>query len=154
MPNQHEGPVETYWQTIHNGVRQEKGEIFPMGKDQPGVKFMELWQPIDFSKEDIVITDGSVTKGRSVTLQIDTAEYFGLVIVVGQWIQGFLSKKGQNSKEGLSFIRAFETSQGTVDTLVQYGADSNKFPTLFDALSVGTVVDANGASWKTLEAHY
>ncbi|SMN21246.1 similar to Saccharomyces cerevisiae YLR301W HRI1 Protein of unknown function that interacts with Sec72p and Hrr25p [Maudiozyma saulgeensis] len=154
IPNQHEGPVETYWKTIHNGVREETGEIFPMGKAQPGVKFMEMWQPIDFSKQDLVITDGSVTKGRSVTLKIDTAEYFGLIIVVGQWIQGFLSKKGQHSTEGLSFIRAFETSQGTVNTLVKYGSDFSKFPTLFDALSVGTVVDANGASWETLEAHY
>lgn len=154
IPNQHEGPVETYWKTIHNGVREETGEIFPMGKDKTGVKFMEMWQPIDFNKRDLVIIDGVERSGRSVTLQIDNAEYFGLVIVVGKWIQGFLSKKSEHSTSGLNFIRAFETAQGDLDFVTKYGKDFNKFPTMYDALKQGTLVDSNGIQWSTLEAHY
>ena len=154
IPNQPEGPVETYWKTINNGVREETGEIFPMGHDQPGVKFMEMWQPIDFNKRDPVIIDGVAQQGRSVTLQIDNDEYFGLVIIVGKWIQGFLSKKSEHTAKGLNFIRAFETSQGDLDIVTQYGTDFNKFPTLFDALKQGTLVDSNGIQWETIEAHY
>lgn len=150
----HNGPVETYWQTIASGVRQEKGQIFPGGKDQPGVNFMEMWQPVDFASEQLVIIDGKPQQGRSVTLKIDSKEYNGLVIVVGKWIQGFLSKKGASTAAGLSFVRSYEVPGAPVDTSIKFGADFAKFPTMFDALKVGQTVDANGAAWEVIEAHY
>ncbi|GMM55284.1 Hri1 protein [Maudiozyma humilis] len=150
----HEGPVETYWQTIASGVRQETGEIFPAGKTQPGVKFMEMWQPVDFASEKLVIIGAEAQQGRSVTLKIDSAEFQGLVIVVGKWVQGFLSRKRAAAAEGLSFVRAFEVPGSNVDTAVKFGKDFDKFPTLFDALKVGQTVDANGAQWEVIEAHY
>lgn len=154
VANIHEGPVSTQWETIANGVQQETGEIFPFGKDKAGVKFVEIWQPIDSNSEQFVITDGTNTSNRSIVLKIDNDEYFGMIIVVGKWVQGFLSKKNGSTASGLNSIRAFETGNGTLNTSLKFGSDFDKFPTMYDALKTGMTVDANGAVWDVIEAYY
>lgn len=152
-PNTHRGAVDTFWETWDSGCLKESGTVFPFGKDKEGVDFVELWQPIDAERDEMIIQNHADSKGRSITFKVDNDQYSGLVIVVGRWTQGFLAKKGGASTEGLSFVRTLETAKGETKTLEQYGADVAKFPTKFTDIKKGDKVDVNGLTWDIIEAY-
>ncbi|CCC69893.1 hypothetical protein NCAS_0D03120 [Naumovozyma castellii] len=151
VPNTHRGEVNTTWTTWESGCIQETGKVFPFGKDKEGVSFMELWQPVDANRDELIITNDANSKGKSIVFKVDNAEYEGLVIVVGKWTQGFLSKKNGNSIEGLNFLRLLERESGKVEALVDYGKDAQKFPRDFANLKKGSSVDVNGLTWEVIE---
>lgn len=154
IPNTHSGVVNTTWKTWESGLIEETGTVFPTGSSNPGVDFRELWQPMDFNKSEEVIAplgfDGS--KGKSIVLKVSNAEYDGLLVVVGRWVQGFLSKKNESTTKGLSFIRLIETN-GSYETANKYGVDVAKFPTKFTGLKAGETVESSGLNWEVIEYH-
>ncbi|CCK70985.1 Hri1p KNAG_0F03230 [Huiozyma naganishii CBS 8797] len=154
ISNTHRGKVHTKWTTWESGLLLEQGTVFPFGKDGEGVDFKELWQPIDANRDELVIQDKLESQGRSVTFKVDNNEYFGLVVVVGKWVQGFLAKKNGGSKRDLNFVRLVESAfAGKYTTLERYGVDADKFPCEFDTVKKGDHVTANGVQWEVIEAH-
>ncbi|CCD24389.1 Hri1p NDAI_0D00750 [Naumovozyma dairenensis CBS 421] len=154
VPNTHRGVVNTVWTTWDSGCIKEAGEVFPFGKDKQAVPFIELWQPIDANKEDLVIVQESNKTLKSIVLKIDDSEYSGLVIVVGKWVQGILIKKSDGTKKGLNFMRLQEASNGSYKSLIEYGIDSSKFPKKFDSLEKDAVLSVAGLNWTVIEATY
>lgn len=152
VPNTHKGIVNTNWKTWESGCMKETGTVFPFGVDKPGVEFMELWQPLDASQaeEAIAPIGGTGAKVRSIVLKADTSKFQGLMIVVGQWIQGYLSAKGGDSIEGISFIRAIEYGE----TIFEYGTGVAKFPRTFDDVEVGSSIHLGGVGWEVIEANF
>ncbi|EDO17078.1 hypothetical protein Kpol_530p48 [Vanderwaltozyma polyspora DSM 70294] len=156
VPNIHQGEVHTTWKRWESECLEETGTVYPFGPDKEGVNFMELWQPLDSNRvEDVVAPIGmDNSKDRSVVLKIDDSKYEGLMIVVGKWAQGLMTKKGESSTDGINMIRSVETSTNSYKTLFSQGSNVDKFPSAFENLSKGTKVDVNGFEWEVIESTY
>lgn len=158
VENTHRGVINTFWKTWNSGCLEETGKVFPFGKDKEGVPFMELWQPVDPSVKDLVMVnagDGNSAPAsvRSVVLQVSAGQgYEGLIVIVGNWAQGYIAKEGVNSVEGLNFIRYYIENDKASKVYTQFGADANKFPTELSSISVGSNVAVNGLKWDVIEA--
>lgn len=152
IPNTHRGTVQTVWTNWDSGCIAEHGTVYPGGSDQPGVKFFELWQPVDPSKEDLVMVSSNTDTGKSIVFKTDSSSFQGLFIITGKWSQGYLAKSGESTLKGLNFIRTVEKSQ-KVETLFQYGVDSEKFPSPTSSVTKGDIVDSNGIKWEVIEAY-
>lgn len=153
IPNTHRGSVNTFWETWESGAIKESGTVYPFGADKEGVNFIELWQPVDAQRDELIIQNHADSKGRSITFRVDNDEYTGLVIVVGRWAQGFLARKNGSTTKDLNFIRTLETAQGETKTLRAFGTNINKFPTQFTDIKKGDKVDVNGLTWDVIEAY-
>lgn len=150
-PNTHRGLIETLWENWDSGCIAETGKVYPAGVDKEGVSFFELWQPVDPSKEELVM-EASDT-GKSIVFKTKNGSgYDGLFIVTGQWSQGFLSKNGEGTTKGLNFIRLLERPSG-LKILLRYGVDFEKFPTKVCGVSKGDVLNFGGIEWEVIESH-
>lgn len=147
IKNTHRGPIHTKWVTWDSGCLQESGKVYPFGADKQGVDFIEVWQPIDAIEEKFTMINGE-SKGKSITYQISDNKYEGLLIVVGNYAQGYLAEKGKNTIEGLSFLRTYN---GKV--LADYGINVDKFPTKYENINKGDKVEINGLTWDVIEAY-
>ncbi|SCU83809.1 LAME_0C06766g1_1 [Lachancea meyersii CBS 8951] len=153
--NTHRGVIKTVWKKWVSGLVEERGQVFPFGKDKEAVDFFELWQPLDATRSDFVMLDGNSENqetARSVVLSVDNAEFKGLVITVGRWTQGILFKKNEHTFNGLNILRALEQQDGTWKTLLQYGPDFGNFPQTF-AAPVASSVDGGALKWKVVESN-
>lgn len=153
IPNTHNGEVDTFWRTWDSGCLKETGTVFPFGKDKEGVDFIELWQPVDAQRDELIIQNHADSQGRSITFKVDNDDYFGLLIVVGRWTQGFLAKKNGSSHKDINFVRTLETAKDETKTLREFGSEVSKFPTKFDGIKKGDNVDVNGLTWEVIEAY-
>ncbi|CCH61155.1 hypothetical protein TBLA_0E00940 [Henningerozyma blattae CBS 6284] len=151
VPNTHRGEVNTTWETWECGSLKESGSVFPNGKSSPGVNFIELWQPMRIDKSEEVVNITGVNNGRSIVFKVDDSNYQGLVVVVGKWVQGYLSKKNDGTIKGLNFIRSVQQADESYETTFKYGSDISKFPTNFTNLKVGEDVTVNGLAWTVVE---
>lgn len=159
VENTHRGVINTFWKTWASGCLEETGKVFPFGKDKEGVSFMELWQPIDPNVKDLTIVGGgddyaAPTSVRSVVLQLTAGQgHEGLIVIVGNWAQGYIAKEGSNSAAGLSFIRYYISNEKASKIYTEYGADANKFPTDLSSFgSTGSTITVNGLKWDVIEA--
>lgn len=116
--------------------------------------FVELWQPVDAQRDELVIQDKAESKGRSVTFKVDDEQFYGLVIVVGRWAQGVLAQKGNSTIKGLNFMRSVETNNGEIKNLIEFGSDVTKFPSAFADVKKGDKVEVNGLTWDVIEAYF
>lgn len=147
----HQGEVNTKWEIWDTGTLKESGTVYPLGKEKPGVDFIEIWQPMNVNESDEVVNTNGDNKGRSIVLEVDNDEYEGLIVIVGKWIQGYLSNIDDGTHKGLSFIRAIEKDDKS-DITFKYGIDSSKFVTTgIDDLKLNDTVSANGLKWKVVE---
>lgn len=159
VPNTHRGEIKTVWTNWESGCIAENGHVYPAGADQEAVPFFELWQPLDPTKAELVIPlkeeDLKAKSAKSIVFQVgNDSGYDGLLIVTGKWSQGFLSKKNDGTIKGLNFIRSLETNDSSsLQTLLNYGVDSAKFPTNFNNVKKGDVVNAGGLKWKVIESN-
>ncbi|KAL6939311.1 hypothetical protein ACO0RG_003147 [Hanseniaspora osmophila] len=143
VENVDKDPVTTKWATWPSGDVEETGEVFPFGKDKEGVKFRELWQPINpdtyetEQKFNILPRSADASKFASIALYVNNSEFHGLVTIVGNFVQGFLHKKGT---ESMSFIRAaFNGSK--YEYSIKFGPNVDVFPTKFhNGVKVGEKV--------------
>lgn len=159
IPNTHRGVINTLWETWESGSISETGSVFPAGRDFDGVSFFELWQPVDPTREELVLANAKneATASSAKSVVFKTAEnsgYDGLVIATGRWAQGFLSKQLDGTVGGLNFIRTLETgNSNTAEVLFQFGQEADKFPRKFDGVKIGDVVDVNGLKWEVIESY-
>lgn len=154
--NTHRGVVETHWKKWESGLVEERGQVFPFGPDKQAVSFFELWQPIDATRDEFVhISEKSADQSaaRSVVLALDDDNYRGLVITVGKWTQGILFKKAEHTAKGINFLRACESADGKITTLLKYGVDFDRFPSTFVGQKDAELQGAAGAFWKVVESN-
>lgn len=159
VPNTHRGEIKTIWTNWESGCIAENGHVYPAGADKEAVPFFELWQPLDPTKSELVIPfkeeDLKAKSAKSIVFKVGSdSGYDGLLIVTGKWSQGFLSRKNDGTIKGLNFIRSLETNDSSsLQTLLSYGVDSAKFPTKFNIVKKGDVVDAGGLKWEVIESN-
>ncbi|CCE93737.1 Hri1p TDEL_0G03700 [Torulaspora delbrueckii] len=159
LPNTHRGEINTTWENWESGCIAETGSVFPAGRELDGVPFFELWQPLDSTRDELVVStpqnEKSASSAKSIVFKTTEGSGFdGLVVVTGRWAQGFLSKQNDGTINGMNFIRTLETgNSNVVQTLLQYGRDADKFPRKFDGIKLGDVVEANGLKWEVIESY-
>lgn len=159
VPNTHRGVIKTSWETWESGCIAETGEVFPHGGDKDGISFFELWQPLDPTKEELVIkaekNEATAASAKSIVFKTASGSgYDGLVVVTGKWAQGFLSKQNVGTIEGLNFIRTQEVETSSVaEVVLQYGEECQKFPREFNGVKLGDVVDVDGLKWEVIESY-
>lgn len=153
IPNTHTGKVETYWEEWNSGCLEETGVIYPFGKDKEGVEFTELWQPLNPNREEFVIAKDASTEATSIVFKTTSPEYNGLVVVVGQWIQGFLCKVGGSTTDDINFVRYYREESDCIVLVQKFGKDIAKFPHEFYAVRKGNCVNADGVKWQVIESH-
>lgn len=159
VPNTHRGVINTKWETWESGSISETGSVYPAGPELAGVPFFELWQPLDPTQDELVIASpknsASASSAKSIVFKAAPGSgYDGLVVATGRWAQGFLSRQNEGTVGGLNFIRTVESGEShTVQTLFEYGKDSDKFPRKFDGVKLGDVVDVNGLKWEVIESY-
>ena len=157
VENTHRGVINTFWQNWESGCVEETGKVFPFGKDKEGIPFMELWQPIDPNSKDLVILDagdGRKIDGpvRSTVLKVvDGQDFEGLMIIVGEWAQGYLADKNKSSVDGLSFVRYHVSNEKLSSGLFEYGSQLSKFPNDFSNVKEGSVLTIDGLKWEVIE---
>ncbi|CAI4046728.1 Hri1p SKDI_12G3330 [Saccharomyces kudriavzevii IFO 1802] len=157
VPNTHRGEVNTTWKDWDSGCIEETGAVYPFGPEKESVSFRELWQPVDPSREDLVIVSPNGEKftsnAKSIVLKVTDEAYDGLVIIVGRWVQGFLSKKDQGTTEGLNFVRLLERDSGKFESLLSFGKEVKKIPQSYENLKNGSTVTIEGLNWEVIEHH-
>ncbi|KOG97983.1 Hri1p [Saccharomyces eubayanus] len=157
VPNTHRGEINTTWKDWDSGCVEETGSVYPFGADKESVSFRELWQPVDPSREDLVIVSPNnetfSSNAKSIVLKVNDEGYDGLVIIVGRWVQGFLSKKNQSTIDGLNFIRLLENDSGKFESLLSYGEEAKKIPQSYENLKKGSTITSNGLNWEVIEYH-
>lgn len=147
IENTHRGSIHTNWITWDSGCLQETGTVYPFGADKEGVDFVEVWQPIDANEEKFIMIDGEA-KAKSITFQVDTDDFEGLLIVVGNYAQGYLAQKGTNTTKGLNFLRTYNDK-----VLVEFGSNVSKFPTDYNNVKKGDKIEVEGLTWNVIEAY-
>ena len=143
--------VPTVWKTWESGDIQETGTVHPFGLDKEGVDFVELWQPLNaeaYQSKDDFRVGFTAENARSVTLKIDSKEFYGIVTIVGNIVQGLLHKKENPS---ISCIRCVVDSE----TLrfkkyeIKFGESLLQFPSeIPESLVVGSFIHG----WEVIEA--
>lgn len=158
VPNSHRGEINTVWTQWESGSLAENGQVFPTGIENPGVPFFELWHPLDPNRPEYVLlsdqqASSSTVAARSVVFKVAAGQvYDGLVIVTGNWAQGFLSKHGDGTVNGLNFLRTLKKEDGTKEAFVLYGPDADKFPQHYSGFKVGDHVELQGLKWQVIES--
>ena len=121
------------------------------------MSFRELWQPVDPSRDDLVIVSPNnetfSSNAKSIVLKVNDEAYDGLVIIVGRWVQGFLSKKNQGTIDGLNFIRLLENDSGKFESLLSYGEEAKRIPQSYENIKKGSIITSNGLNWEVIEYH-
>ncbi|KAL3230065.1 Protein HRI1 [Nakaseomyces bracarensis] len=158
IENTHRGVINTFWKTWDSGCLEESGKVFPFGKDKEGIPFMELWQPIDPNVKDMVMLEAgdgrfAPSSVRSVVFKVSAGQgYEGLIVVVGNWAQGYIAKESTKSAEGINFIRYYIEGDKASHYYTKFGSECNKFPTDLSSVSVNSTVTVNGLKWDIIEA--
>lgn len=80
VPNTHRGEVNTTWKNWDSGCVEETGAVYPFGADKESVSFRELWQPVDPSREDLVIVSPNNEKFSSNAKVYTVHMYFSFII--------------------------------------------------------------------------
>lgn len=146
-----ETPLDTYWNTWLSGDIEETGTLHPFGDDKEGIDFIELWQPIKaetYESKDSFFIGKTGSDARSVTLKLDSEEYYGIVVIVGDFVQGLLHKKKAKEISALRCVVDKETLRFKKYE-IKFGVDLLKFPTeVPSSLVVGNFI--NG--WEIIEA--
>ncbi|XBW34699.1 hypothetical protein QEN19_000266 [Hanseniaspora menglaensis] len=146
-----DAPLDTYWTTWVSGDIEERGTIHPNGPENEGIKFIELWQPIKaetYLSKDNFLVGSTDSTSRSITLKMDSEQYYGIVVIVGDVVQGLLHKK---KAKDISVLRCVVDK----DTLrfkkyeIKFGEDLMKFPIeVPSSITVGSFI--NG--WEIIES--
>ncbi|AQZ13221.1 HRI1 (YLR301W) [Zygosaccharomyces parabailii] len=158
VPNSHCGEINTVWTEWDSGSLAENGQVFPTGKGNPGVPFFELWHPLDPNRSDYVLLSGKkeidlAAKAKSVVFKVVEGQgYDGMVIVTGNWAQGFLSKHDDGTVNGLNFLRTLTKYDGSKEAFVLYGPDAEKFPQEYSGFKVGDHAVLDGLKWEVIES--
>lgn len=155
IPNTHRGEIKTLWKDWDSGCVEETGKVYPFGADGEAFSFLELWQPVDPTRDEFVILpNGSKSdiNAKSIALSLKNDEFEGLIIIVGKWCQGILFKKNDGTVKGINFIRAIQRENGKWENLLKFGPDFDKFPSEFHAKEGSTVV-SGGVSWEVIESN-
>ena len=144
--------ADTYWKTWPSGDIEETGTLYPFGPDTKGVDFVELWQPINaetYTSKDNFLVGATEPNARSVTLKLDSDDYYGITVIIGDVVQGVLHKK--KDKKDIAVLRCVVDKE----TLrfkkyeIKFGSSLLKFPSELPAsLVVGSFI--NG--WEIVEA--
>lgn len=155
IPETHRGVIKTVFKTWDACLVEETGSVFPFGPDGAEVKFRELWQPIDPTRLEFVeLSHGNDVdpNATSIALHTDNSEYEGLVVIVGNWVQGILFKKGENTLKGVNLVRSQIDANKSVKDLFKFGPDAAKFPTEL-LLKEGSKTTSNGVEWSVIESN-
>lgn len=143
-------PVPTVWKTWESGDIQETGTVNPPGLENEGVDFVELWQPLNadyYQSKDDYKVGLTAENSRSVTLKIDTKEFYGIVTIVGNIVQGLLHKKENSTISAIRCVVDSETLRFKKYE-IKYGESLLQFPSeIPESLVVGSFIHG----WEIIE---
>lgn len=142
--------VDTYWETWASGDIEETGTVHPFGLDKEGIDFVELWQPLNadtYTSKTNFLVGETDSKARSVTLKLDSDDYYGIAVIVGDVVQGILNKKKTKEISALRCVIDKETLRFKKYE-IKFGPDLMKFPT---ELPVSLVVGSFINGWEIIE---
>lgn len=143
-------PLPTVWKTWESGDIQETGTVTPPGLNNEGIDFVELWQPLNadvYQSKDDYRVGLTADNARSIALKIDTKEFYGIVTIVGNVVQGLLHKKENNTISALRCVVDAETLRFKKYE-IKYGEAVLQFPSeIPESLVVGSFIHG----WEIIE---